>query len=98
MIDQGYYFEVIEELPYMHNPQEKEKLMMSTLKEQVELLTQILQSDESKLEREEEGFDVEEDDDLIEIEKEFVKSRQKERPLGAFTGADSAIYDEYSKH
>jgi len=34
-----------------------------------------LQSDESKFEKEEEGGEIEEDDDLLEIEKEFAKSR-----------------------
>lgn len=33
LVDQGYYFEVIEELPFMRNAEEKRKLYMSSKKE-----------------------------------------------------------------
>lgn len=39
------------------NKAEKEKLMMSSKRDQVELLTQILQNDETKFEKEEERDD-----------------------------------------
>ncbi len=39
LIDQGYYFEVIHDLPFMKNKEEMSKLMMSTKREQVDLLT-----------------------------------------------------------
>ena len=67
---------------------------MTGKKEQVDFLTQILQSDEAKFEREEERDDqLEEDEDQLQIEKE----RTKERHIGAFTGADAGVYEEYNK-
>ncbi len=50
LIDQGYFFEVIHELPFMNNPAELAKLQMSTRQEQVDLLDRILRNDERSLE------------------------------------------------
>ena len=49
----------------MHDPEERKKLLMSDGREQLALLTQVLQKDEAKLERENEANadDLEEDDD-----------------------------------
>jgi len=94
LIDQGYYFEVIQELPFMRDPDQLGKLLMTNKKEQVDFLTQILQNDETKFEREEERDDqLEEDEDQLQMERE----RNKERNIGAFTGADAGVYEEYNK-
>ena len=48
------------------------------------------------MEREEEKEgSIEEDDDQRELEKELIRSRNRERPVAQFTGADTGIYDEY---
>ena len=47
----------------MSNAEERSKLLMSGKMEQVDLLTTILQTDESKLEREEERDEQIEDDE-----------------------------------
>ena len=93
LVNQGYYFEVIQELPFMKNQAEKDKLLMSTQREQLDLLSQILQNDESKLEQGEERYDdVEEDEDQKEMEKAIRKSRN----VPSLTGADAGHYDEQS--
>eukprot|EP00347_Sterkiella_histriomuscorum_P011495 403372236 len=85
LIDQGYYFEVIQELPFQKDPLQLQKLQMTTIREQVDFLTSILQNDETKFEREEEQEDrIEEDEDQLELER----WRRRERNIGALTGAD----------
>jgi hypothetical protein len=72
LVDQGYYFEVIQALPFMTNKEERDKLLMSQKKDQVEMLSQILQNDETKLEKEEEregGAELEEDEDQRDLER-----------------------------
>ena len=72
LVDQGYYFEVIQELPFMRDPKQRDELMLSGQKEQLELLASILQNDEAKLEKEEENYeDLEEDDDQRRMEKDL---------------------------
>jgi hypothetical protein len=66
--------------------------MMSNLRDQVDLLTQILQGDESKFEEEKED-QIEEDEDQLEMEN----IKRRERNIGALTGADTGVYDEYSR-
>lgn len=84
LVDQGYYFEVIEELPFMRNPKEKEKLFLSSSKEQRDFLQEILVNDETKLEKEEEeSEDLEEDED-----QKGMENYRRERTMKAFTGAD----------
>lgn len=41
LVDQGFFFEVIQELPFMKNPEAKKELIMSSEKEQNWLLDTI---------------------------------------------------------
>ncbi|CDW86563.1 transcription factor iih subunit [Stylonychia lemnae] len=93
LIDQGYYFEVIQELPFMsgENNKEKEKLLMQSLREQVEFLTQILQNDEAKFESLEEREELLEDD-----EDQIGIDRLRKRELNSLTGADG-MYEEFQR-
>ena len=60
LVDQGYYFDVIEELPFMKDEALKKTLLMHSETEQVDLLGKILSLDEAKLE---DGEESEEDED-----------------------------------
>ena len=73
----------------MTNKTIRDGLLMSSIKDQLELLTQILQNDESKLEKEEEregggaDGDLEEDEDQRDLEKAI---KVQMRGMGALTG------------
>lgn len=76
----------------MKDPKEKEKLLMSTTTEQMDLLSSILQNDETRLENQEEREDdIESDDD----QRDMERIRRQERRMGALTGADGGLYDDH---
>jgi hypothetical protein len=71
LVDQGFFFEIIQELPFMKKPREKERLIMSSEKDQAALLTNIMQSEQA-IERDK-GIEnlkgLEKDEDLLLIRK-----------------------------
>lgn len=60
LVDQGYAFTIIKEMPFMKNKEEMERLKMSSKKEQIELLEEILGKDEDKIE-DEKDYEADED-------------------------------------
>ena len=44
LVDQGFYFEIIQEMPFMKDEKEKKKLRMSSNTEQNDLLNKIMAS------------------------------------------------------
>jgi hypothetical protein len=44
LVDQGFFFEVIQSLPFMNDPEEKKKLFMNDIHEQTNLLNEILRN------------------------------------------------------
>lgn len=81
LVDQGYYFEVIQQLPFMNDPAEMAKLEFTNPREHVDFLSSLLQMDEVKLEKEEERLDeIEEDEDQRQM-------------MSKFTGGDAGVYE-----
>lgn len=94
LIDQGYTFEVIQELPYQYSEGEKKRVkFMLTPREQVDFLTQILQNDEDKLSKEEK-FEEELESDKDQDELDKMNKKERERNIGHFTGAGAGFYNE----
>jgi hypothetical protein len=92
LVDQGFYFEVIESLPFMRNEEERKLLMMNDIKEQLALLTQVLQNDEAKLQRDEEGAleEIEEDEDMRQLKK---RAKKGTGGLSGFTGGNDPAFE-----
>lgn len=86
LVDQGYAFTVVKEMPFMKDEAEKSKLKMSTKKEQIDLLEEILGENEEKIRDEE---DVEGDPDA----RMLIEFRNKGTGLNTLTGA-SGLYTE----
>lgn len=90
LINQGFYFEIIKEMPFMRNPKDKYALTMSSKEDQLNFLTTILKSKDN--------FDKEGIENERELERdEDVKAlRAAEGPGGlskmwALTGGDEFI-------
>lgn len=79
LVDQGFAFTVVKEMPFMKNPEEKKKLRMSSKEEQVALLEEILGKDEEKIKDEE---DVEADADA----KQLMRFKEEESNLAGMAG------------
>jgi hypothetical protein len=71
LVDVGFFFEVIQELPFMKNQKEKEKLILSSEKEQNDFLIQIGKAKEDKDMAIEQLNGLEKDKDLIDLEREY---------------------------
>jgi len=67
----------------MHDPEERKKLLMSDIKEQLDILTQVLQKDEAKLQKDDEGAveDIEEDED-----QRLLNRRMRRGNAGGLSG------------
>ena len=61
LVDQGYSFTVVKEMPFMQNKEEMSKLHMSSKDEQIRGLEEILGKEDSKQEIEEEDAEVDKD-------------------------------------
>ena len=61
LINQGFYFEIIKDMPFMHNPKEKYSLIMSGKEEQNNLLETIFKSKENLEDVDEKEFEQDED-------------------------------------
>ena len=79
LVDQGYAFTVVKEMPFMNDQEEKKKLKMSTKEEQLSLLEDILGKDENTMKDEE---DIEKDQEA----KGLLLMREKENK--GLTGAE----------
>ena len=55
LVDQGYQFEVVQEMDFMKDEKKKRKLKLSTQKEQLALLQNILDTDDNKFREEDDG-------------------------------------------
>jgi DNA excision repair protein ERCC-3 len=56
LVDQGFFFEVIQSLPFMNDPEEKKKLFMNDIHEQTNLLNEILRNQNSAAGNEREEY------------------------------------------
>lgn len=61
LVDQGFYYEIIEQMPFMKSQKEKKKLIMNDNASQQEFLDQILKNKDSKEMRIEEKIEKDED-------------------------------------
>lgn len=86
LVDQGYAFTVVKEMPFMKDKDEKAKLKMSTKQEQIDLLEEILGKDEDKIKDEE---DVEADPDA----RDLINYKSRTTGMGSLTGA-RGLYEE----
>ena len=85
LVDQGYAFTVVKEMPFMRDKSEREKLYMSKKDEQVALLEEILgKGDQFKDEE-----DVEADPDA----RDLIKQRYQGSNISALTGS-RGLYEE----
>ena len=73
LVDQGFFFEVIQQLPFMRNPKEKEKLIFSTKKEQADFLNDIIKQRESKDMLPEDMKKLEKDEDVLMLQQDMKK-------------------------
>lgn len=79
LVDQGFYFEVIQELPFMKQQDRKTNLIMSTDKDQSWLLDQILKNKEKieKTEGIEKMDELEKDEDQKALNAQNKKNKSR---------------------
>lgn len=85
-MDQGFFFEVIQSLPFMNDPEEKKKLFMSDIHEQTNLLNEILRNQNSNERGEKEEYYDDED------QRELDNIVRQEKG-NSFIGADDDSYE-----
>jgi len=83
---------VIQELPYLHSPEEKNALMMSSKEEQLQFLSEILTEDNKTDMTAQEQEEEESDNDQLILEKEIEQERKNMKVL---SGANDGLYFEF---
>lgn len=95
LVDQGFYFEVIEELPFMrqkNKEDDKDPLIMSKKKEQRDLMDSILKNKETEDMGYEDINKLEKDDDKKMLDEDILREK-KESNMRGYTGAEDTYMD-----
>ena len=89
LVDQGFYFDIIQEMPFVQNQAEKQGLIMNTREAQVDFMGKIMRSKDSPDMRNpyENLKDIEKDEDKRMLDDEARMERGE--GLGGMTGADA---------
>jgi hypothetical protein len=88
LVDQGFYFEVIEELPFMkqkNREDDKDPLIMSKKKEQRDLMDSILKNKETEDMGIEDFSKLEKDDDKKMLDEDILREKKESANIRGLT-------------